>query len=199
MGSYVLYITNFRSWLNFQTMAIATTVNFPAFKARVVRSASRLIRSGAIPIQVNKGKALSIGFAIDIQMMSKSVIGSMKFGRPEGLRVLILDGNKVVAILDYLYRSKKLKFSHALVGDQVAEFVDALNSIEKKFRSQAIPCQVTYLHFLLSPHDYLQVKSKKELSYFKWSDGKLSKTSQESIQTELKMIIKTRQPVSNNP
>ena len=176
-------------------MPIVNSSQYTVRKTSLIRNISRLIKNEVIPLQDLKSATLTIGFVLDIHLIRAIEVNKMDFGKPEGIRVLLLNEKKVVSILDFYCSAKNIRFSNALVGDDVREFVSILNMMEKKYQPHKEPNELSYLHFFLSPSTYIMVSQPNGADYFKHNDKKVLKINKKILQSELKTFIQTRHPL----
>ena len=134
----------------------------------------------------------NVAFSLPIQIVPKKQVRSFVFGKPEGIRVILTEADRVASAMDLMYTKKRLKFSHAYEGKSLPPLLNALNTLERKYRNVKEAVEPVLIYFLLAPHPYLLVKGKTKMDFFQVHEGKPRKISKERLQKQIYRVLENR-------
>lgn len=136
-------------------------------RLRIERRISELVKQEILLIRSKKHPAYEITFCMPIQIVPKLSGSRFSFGKPEGLRVFISSGKKVVAAVDFVYAGKMIRFARAYQGPRLNQLVRTLDYLKAKFAAKRGKYFAEVLSVLYSPGVYILIRSERKRTFFR--------------------------------
>lgn len=169
-------------------MPIASTLSFTRKKKSLLIQLHKIFKGMVLDLQ-DEGKALTIVFAMDLHFIKAGEIDKLKFGSPEGIRLLVR--GKTTFAVDFLFFRKGMHLIQILQGIHLDQFITSLNSIGSELRNERHPCYIDCLQFLFTSGHYLMARKSSKSIFYKFDD-KLKKVSHALLRRELSKIVDNR-------
>jgi len=152
---------------------------------------SELLRKDVLHQPAEDHRLYTPGFCLPIQIMPKQ--GTLKLGRPEGVRVFIQHGDSVLAAVDFMYHGRQLKLTTIHQGGGLDSMLVMLNKLEKRYKRYPGACRPELIYFLLGRSPYIKVTAGREIRFFHQPKEKLIAVTAEQLLRNISAIIKHRQ------
>jgi len=158
-------------------------------KRRILVNVRTVVKKGVLHFLHESGE-YDVAFYMHFHIVPKRQVRSFAFGKPEGIRVFLIESGKVASAIDLVYKKRSLRFSAAYEGNSLQRLLDALNDLERKYNKVKENVEPVLIYFLLAPHPVLLAKGKTITDYFQFPAGKIRRISKERLQSQIQRIIK---------
>ncbi|HLG41027.1 MAG TPA: hypothetical protein VI461_15205, partial [Chitinophagaceae bacterium] len=129
-------------------------------------------------------------FCMAIQFVPKYSKRLFSFGKPEGIRVFISLGRKVVAGIDFIFHKNDLKFSHIYQGPPVGQLIKTIKKLQRSYSRSKGKAHMELIQFFFIRTQFILVKAGWNRSFYRNARGKLTKISLPELKNEIEPILK---------
>jgi hypothetical protein len=157
---------------------------------KIEKDIASLVEDGIIA-GIEPGKdSYHIFFCMAIQFVPKYTKQQFFFGEPEGVRVFISTGRKVVAAIDFVFSKKGLKFSHIFQGPPLAQLVRIIKRLQRAYAASKGNAHMELIQFFFIRAQFLLVKAGRGRKFYRNAGTKLTEITLTELKNEIKPILK---------
>jgi hypothetical protein len=167
------------------------------YRTRIEKRIESLRKAGVLSGVDDRISECSPHFQMAIQFVSKEQVSNFSFNKPEGIRVFVQSGKKIVAAVDFLFSGNQLRLLHVCQGPPLQLLILTLNRLEKKYAMTSGHFHAEVISFLFTPGVCIMTKSGSRRHFYYATVKKLIPLSPEDMTTQLQSVIILREASLN--
>jgi hypothetical protein len=170
--------------VNLRIMPLAFTPSYYKSRSLIEKEIEAALRGSS-----KKAASTQVLFAMDIHFIKPQEIAELTFGKPEGIRVVVL--KESLFVVDFSFHGRKLELMHLMDLSHSSRFTQALKAINRKYIRESSSCYIQHLHFFFSHSQYMSLEKNGSKTFYKYH-RKLLRISQEKLKSELQSFLYLR-------